>query len=261
MKLLLPLLLSATLAQADWQQEIISNHSGKMTAFKPEKLEYEMSWQGAVKSGRLTIEFGKKDKRYPKSFITHTYGRSTGAAYALFPYKFTFTSFASLKNHRPIVFVATEKDDKETVKTKNSYKKPGIHHHSVTTKKRSGKVKTKTHTFAAKAVHDPMSAMLAIRKQPLKNGDVVKLCGHPFASPYLLTVTVLGREKHQSYDCIKLDVKIRKIDKSNGKFKTYKKLKKATLWITDDSQRIPVELRSKVFIGDVRATLKKRTPL
>lgn len=261
MKSLLLLFLSVTISQAGWQQEILPFGPPSAEEFKPEKLEYELSWQGAVKSGTLVIEFGKSDKRYPKSFITHTYGRSTGAAYALFPYDFTFTSFATLKSHKPIVFVAKEVDAKETVKTKNSYRKPGITHRSTTTLKRSTKVIEKEHTFAAKAVHDPMTTMLEIRKQPLKNGDVVKICGHPFASPYLLTITVLNREKHLDYDCIKLDVKIRKIDKKSGKLKQYKKLKKATLWITDDSQRAPVELRSKVFIGDVRATLIKRTPL
>lgn len=261
MKALLLLAASSTLTMAGWKNEIRPYNSGSMTPFKPEKLEYTLSWQGAVKSGTLTIEFGKKDKRYPKSFISHAYGRSTGAAYALFPYKFTFTSFASLKTHRPLIFVATEKDAKEEVQTKNRYKSPGMTHYSSTKIKRSGKEEEKKHTFAAKAVHDPMTAMLAIRKEPLKNGDVVQICGHPFASPYLLKVTVLGREKHLGYDCIKLDVKITKIDKRTGEFKKYKKLKKATLWISDDEKRIPVELRSKVFIGDVRATLVKRSPL
>lgn len=261
MQPLLLLLLSATLSHADWQQDILPFSGASSVEFKPEKLEYQLSWQGAVQSGTLTIEFGKSDKRYPKAFITHTYGRSTGVAYALFPYDFTFTSFASSTNHKPIVFIAKEVDAKETVKTKNSYKHPGISHQSTTTLKDSGKVITKSHTFSAKAVHDPMTAMLEIRKQALENGDVVKICAHPFASPYQLTITVLSREKHLSYDCIKLDVKIRKIDKKNGKLRAYKKLKKATLWITDDSQRVPVELRSKVFIGDVRATLIQRTPL
>jgi hypothetical protein len=29
----------------------------------------------------------------------------------------------------------------------------------------------------------------------------------------------------------------------------------ATLWLSDDEDRIPVELRAAVFIGDVRAVL------
>jgi hypothetical protein len=37
--------------------------------------------------------------------------------------------------------------------------------------------------------------------------------------------------------------------------KPYKKMKTATLWITDDEDRVPLELRVAAFIGDVRMTL------
>ncbi len=43
--------------------------------------------------------------------------------------------------------------------------------------------------------------------------------------------------------------------------KIYTKLKKTTLWISDDVDRIMVELRTQVFIGDVRAVLKKQSGL
>jgi len=36
----------------------------------------------------------------------------------------------------------------------------------------------------------------------------------------------------------------------------YKKLKKpVTLWLSDDADRVPLELRAAVYIGDVRAVL------
>ena len=255
----LTFLLTLSVAHASWQADISSYRTGKSIPFTPEKLEYKMSWNGAINSGKLTIEFGKTDKRYPNVFLSHAYGRSTGPAYVLFPY--TFTSFAKLSDHRPLVFVATEKDNKEVVETKNSYKAPGIHFNSTTTLHKSKKVIPRSHIFTAKAIHDPLTAMLAIRRQTLTKGSVIQLCCHPFASPYLIKVTVLGREKHLGYDCIKLDIQIQKINKKTGKLLSYNKLKKATMWITDDGQRIPVELRSKVFIGDVRATLINRSPL
>jgi hypothetical protein len=261
MKTLAVFLLTLLTAQADWKSNILSYSDGRQTPFHSTKLDYVLSWNGAINSGKLTIELGKRDKRYPNIFLTHAYGRSIGAAYALFPYTFTFTSFAKPKSHRPLVFVADEKDRKETIDTKNSYKAPGIHHYSKTFVFKGKKEHIKKHTFATEAIHDPITAMLAIRKQALNKGDIVNLCCHPFASPYLITVKVLGREKHLERNCIKLDVQIQKIDKTTGNLKQYKKLKKATMWISDDSQRIPIELRSKVFIGDVRATLVKQTPL
>jgi hypothetical protein len=38
-------------------------------------------------------------------------------------------------------------------------------------------------------------------------------------------------------------------------------MKTATLWISDDQHRIPLELRVAAFIGDVRMTLKKQEML
>lgn len=257
MRVLAILISCITTLFADWKDQIIAYDTSKHVPFQPEKLDYQLSWNGAINSGELTIEFGKHDQRYPKVFITHAYGRSTGPAYALFPYTFTFTSFASKPSYKPLVFVASEKDKKETIKTKNTFKAPGIIHHSTTTEN-NGRVHTKDHTVGARAVHDPITAMLAIRKLALNAGDTIKLCSHPFASPYLITVAVLGKEMHLSQACIKLDIQILKIDKNDGKLKSYKKLKKATMWISDDKQRIPIELRSKVFIGDVRAILVKR---
>ena len=40
--------------------------------------------------------------------------------------------------------------------------------------------------------------------------------------------------------------------------KEYKKLKRATMWISDDEERLPVELRTEVFVGDVRSVLTKK---
>jgi hypothetical protein len=40
----------------------------------------------------------------------------------------------------------------------------------------------------------------------------------------------------------------------------YKKLKKpVTLWLSNDIDRIPLEVRASVYIGDVRAVLSKHT--
>ena len=43
--------------------------------------------------------------------------------------------------------------------------------------------------------------------------------------------------------------------------KPYKKMKTSTLWISDDEDRIPLELRVDAFIGDVRMTLTEQRPL
>lgn len=246
---------------AQWSEDLTKSSQPPYKDLSPEKLEYQLSWNGTINSGNLVFELGVKDARYPKAFIGHIYGRSTGAANALFPYRFTFTSFSHPGSYRPIVFVADEIDNKEQVKTKNNYKAPGVIHEATTKVFKKKTEETEKHSFSVSQAHDPLTAMLAVRAQPLKNGDTVRLCLHPFSSPYYAQIKVLGREPHLGTNCIKLDVAMQKIDLKSRQLKNYKKLKKATLWISDDAQRIPIELRTEVFIGDVRAVLTKRSPL
>lgn len=52
---------------------------------------------------------------------------------------------------------------------------------------------------------------------------------------------------------------MQKIDRRSLKLKAYKKLKSdATLWLSDDADRVPIEFRAAVFIGDIRAVLVKQ---
>jgi len=77
---------------------------------------------------------------------------------------------------------------------------------------------------------------------------------------YLANITVLGRETHMGRKAIKLRVSMQRIQE-NLELKTYKKLKSATVWLSDDSQRIPLEVRAKVWVGDVRMSLLKQKAL
>jgi hypothetical protein len=105
-------------------------------------------------------------------------------------------------------------------------------------------------------VFDIFSAMLHVRSQKLDTGDTMSLLVQPFGAAYLLRVRVDGREVHNGRKTIRLNVGMRKIDRKTLELLPYKKLKKdAVLWLSDDADRVPVELRAAVFIGDIRATL------
>ena len=61
---------------------------------------------------------------------------------------------------------------------------------------------------------------------------------------------------HNDRKTIRLSVGMQKIDRKTLELRPYKKMKRdAMLWLSDDDDRIPVELRAAVFIGDVRAVL------
>jgi len=264
MKLYLPLCLTFLISLHSlqgWQQSIPAFKPSSFQALKPCKLQYSLSWNGALKAGTLYFDFGKKDKRYPQSFITQAYGKSIGPAALLFPYQFNITSFTSNKHYQPAVSVAFEDDGTEQNTITNSFKPSGVLSTEKSTLIKKKRTSTTRRSFSYTNSHDAISAMLYIRGRKLQKGDQINLCIHPFKSPYYANITVLGRETHRKRQCIKLDIKLRKIDPKTLKLKTYKKMKSATLWISDDPYRIPIELRSEVFIGDIRAVLTSSKPL
>ncbi len=245
-------------AEPRWSSKVKPFAKSEFPEIRPITLNYSMSWNGTINSGRVTMVLGKEHKNAKSLFLMQAYGRSTGVAGAAFPYSFVYNSFTRKGTNQPIVFISQETDRNEVTHVKNTHHIDKVKHTRVD-KTLAGKVtKKREHEFRHRNLHDPLSAMLYLRGQPLKNGDVVHLALHPFRSPQYAKVTVLGREEHRGFPCIKLDLKIENIDKKTKQLEPYKKLKKATLWISDDLDRILVELRSKVFIGDVRMVLTER---
>lgn len=253
--LLLALLLP-TLSAGAWQKEINTDRPGPHLKIRPVSLTYKMSWNGALNSGRANILFGRADKRYPNSFIAQGYGSSIGIAAGLFPYSFQYTSFLSKTDYTPRLFIAHEKDNRETIDTTNRYGKSFSSTETITPLKRGApKTRKKTFAYTDHTVYDILSSILYIRSLPLKNGEKTVMVLFPFSSPYLARITVLGRELHNGRKCIKLDLKLNKIDHATLTLKGYKKMKSATMWVSDDAERLPIEFRVEAFIGDVRAVL------
>lgn len=257
--LLLSLIFLLPLSAAPaWMNEVNVPKKGALLPISPTKLTYSMTWNGRLKAGSFEILFGEKDPRYPKHFLVRSYGGSTGWAHALFPYQFNYTSFLNPKTLRPIMFVGSEKNKKGLDTLNFRFTSKGVSGTEKDTRK--GKTKTKNKNFAYPNSLDLFSGLLQIRSMPLQSGDTVVMAFHPVATPYLSKIKVIGREKHMGRDCIKLNIGLEKIDKDLS-LKEYKKLKTATVWISDDKWRVPVEIRAKVFVGDVRVLLTKHENL
>jgi Protein of unknown function (DUF3108) len=81
----------------------------------------------------------------------------------------------------------------------------------------------------------------------------------PWDKPYLTTFEVLGRESlrfdGKNHPCIKVGLKIRKIDRDTLALSAYKKMKTATIWVSDDELRVPIEMRAEVFVGYMSARM------
>ncbi len=250
--LLAPLLHGAP----DWQKELTSPQPGTFGKLAPCVLDYELSWKGAINSGKVRIEFAPPDVKKPGTYVVRSSSASLGAAAVLFPYQNYFWSELDPVSLRPRFFNAVETDKKEHVETTVRHSPGKVESREVTKITKTGVTKKTDKVFAFSPVFDVFSAMLHVRGQKLDDGDHITLVIHPFDTPYLLRVKVIGREVHNGQNAIRLTLGMRKIDRKTQELLPYKKLKQdVTMWLSDDADRVPLELRAAAFIGDVRATL------
>ena len=253
----LPLLsVLPALADPAWKAELTSPTLGVHPKLAPSVLDFELSWKGAINSGNLRIEFAPADAKKAGVYVVRSSASSLGAAAMLFPYKSNFWSELDPATFRPRLFHSVETDAEETTTTKVTHFADRVESSESTKTLATGVSKTSDKIFKFAPVFDIFSAMLHVRSQKLDAGDQINLLVCPFKTPYLLRVVVKDREVHNGRNAIRLTVGMRKINRDTLELQPYKKLKKdATLWLSDDADRIPIELRADAFIGDVRATL------
>lgn len=246
-------------AEPVWAAKLTDATPGTHAPLSPLKLDYSLSWKGQLQAGQVSFEFGSKGTT-TQVMNASCAGGSLGVAAKLFPYTFRMTGQINQKNLTPILVHCNETDKEETLVTTVNFKPGMVSAKEISRPHSTGKDTVTNKNFAFTPVFDAFSAMLLIRSYKLDQGDNICQVLHPFKTPYLANITVLGREKINGKDAIKLNIQLTKIDKHLN-LKPYKKMKTATLWISDDNDRIPLELRVQAFIGDVRMTMTNKQAL
>lgn len=253
--LALSFLAACTLSTFGWESDVSPARLGPQAKLPPTQLFYQLSWKGTVNAGNLVFNLGARDPDAPSDYIASVYGGSTGVAAGLFPYKINLYSKLDPATLRPRSSIGVEDQGDEVNTTKTRWNDSSAKSNRSTLKRKSGESKSRDSEFQFSPVYDILSAILNVRSQKLNNGDTLTLPILPFNKPYLAKIQVLGREKFQGRDTIKLSVGLQKIDPKTKELLPYKKMKSSFLWLTDDALRVPLELRTEVFIGDVRMTL------
>jgi hypothetical protein len=122
-----------------------------------------------------------------------------------------------------------------------------------------GGAKKTTRDFTLPNLFDLHSAALYLRSQPLNQGSTYRLTIYPTTSAYLATVTVTGREKISvragTYNAIKLDLGLKRIGK-HLELEPHKKFRRATIWVSDDAERLVIRVDAQIFVGTVFAELQ-----
>jgi hypothetical protein len=119
--------------------------------------------------------------------------------------------------------------------------------------------RTTTREFSLPNLFDLHSAALYLRSQPLKDRSVYRIVVYPATNAYLATLTVVGREKISvragTYNAIKLDLKLKRIGK-HLELEPHKKFRRASIWVSDDAERLLLRIEAQIFVGTVFADLQ-----
>ncbi len=237
----------------DWRDKLASK-MGDFPNLRPLTAEYEFGWSG-VKAAEAELVFSHSEEGVLKLDID---GRSTGLARSLWQMDTKATSTCIAATLKPVRLDEKETYAKKTMTTEVDFKLDRVT--AVVTPNPPDKKPPKPKNFKFTNAHDLHSALLFLRSQPLQNGDTVRLCVYPGATPYLAEIKVLDRSTTEAagkeWKAIRCNVKLKEIAK-DFTLKTHKKFKSATAWLSDDADRLLLRVESEVFIGSVWMEMKK----
>ncbi len=243
--------LAQTLSAApSWESSLTKDPPGNFPELKPVRTIYHFGWSGLT-AGKGEMHFTKVPA---KRFQLDASGGTTGLARALWKLDATYHGLANADTLRPVESKQVEGYRRKKITTDLNFTDTGVNRIRTET----GSKETKPKPFDFPNLFDLHSAMLYLRSQPLADHAVYRVVVYPASSAYVATVTVLGREHVSvhagSYNAIKLDVQLKRIGK-DFELEPHKKFRRATVWISDDENRIPLRIEAQIFVGTVFAEL------
>ena len=242
---------SSSLAQ-NWEATLTKDPAGNFPEMRPLRASYRFGWSGLT-AATGDVHFTKPSEN---KFQLDGTGRTIGFVRALWKLDVSYQAIASLETLRPI-----EAQQIETYRAKKIVTHLTFTNNGVTRARTEGKgaAEAKTRQFNFPNLFDLFSAMLYLRSQPLKDRSVYRVVAYPATNAYLATVTVVGREKiavHAgSYSAIKLDLQLKRIGK-HRQLEPHRKFRRATIWVSDDAERLLLRIEAQVFVGTVFAELQ-----
>jgi len=244
-------LCSSALAE-NWEATLSKEPPGNFPELRPLRASYRFGWSGlTAATGDVHFTKPSEDK-----FQLDGTGRTIGLVRALWKLDVNYQAAASAKTLRPIETQQIENYRSKKVATHLTFTNNGVTRARTEGK---GATEAKTRQFNFPNLFELFSAMLYLRSQPLKDHSVYRVVAYPATNAYLAVVTVIGREKISvhagSYSAIKLDLQLKRIGKHH-ELEPHRKFRRATIWVSDDAERLLLRIEAQVFVGTVFAELQ-----
>jgi hypothetical protein len=242
---------SSSLAE-NWQATLSRDPAGNFSEMRPLRASYRFGWSGLT-AATGDVHFTKPSEN--KVQLDGT-GRTIGFVRALWKLDVNYQAVASAETLRPIETQQTESYRSKKIVTRLTFTNNGVTRARTEGKGAAG---AKTRQFNFPNLFDLFSAMLYVRSQPLRDRSVYRVVAYPATNAYLATITVIDREKTSvhagSYNAIKLDLQLKRIGK-HLELEPHRKFRHATIWVSDDAERLLLRIEAQVFVGTVFAELQ-----
>ena len=184
-------------------------------------------------------------------------GRTTGFVRALWKLDVMQRAIANSQTLTPIETQQTESYRSKKIATHLTFTDDGVTR--ARTEGEGADAKKTTRNYGFPNLFDLYSAALYLRSQPLKEGGVYRLAVYPATNAYVAIIKVTGREKTSvragTYNAIKLDLQLKRIGK-HLELEPHKKFRRATIWVSDDAERLVLRVEAQIFVGTVFAELQ-----
>ncbi len=246
--------LSLTASAADWQSGLTTDPPGKFPTLRPLRAKYNFGWSGfTAATGDLHFTNPSADRCQLEAS-----GKTVGVVRALWRFDVTHHAVADAETLRPLEMKQNENVHGKRIETSLVFNNAGVSRsRSEAWNKTPEPKKPKQYNFPN--LFDLQSALLYLRSQSLKDRSAYRIVVYPATSAYLATLTVVGREKLSvhagNYNAIKLDVQLNKVGK-NLQLEPHKKFKRATVWVSDDADRLVLRIEAQIFVGTVFVELQ-----
>jgi len=238
---------------ASWQATVSKDPPGNFPELRPLHASYRFGWSGfTAATGEVRFTKPATDK-----FEFNGTGRTIGLVRALWKFDVTHRAIANAQTLHPIETHQTENYRSKRIVTDLAFTNSGVTR--VRAEGEGSAAKANTKQFSFPNLLDLHSAALYLRSQPLKDNGIYRVVVYPATSPYLAILTVTGREKISvhagTYNAIKLDLQLKKIGK-HLELQPHRKFRRATVWVSDDSNRLLLRIEAQIFVGTVFAELQ-----
>jgi hypothetical protein len=246
------LFVSAALG-AKWEATVTASSPPSFPEPRPLHGKYGFGWSGfpgATADVRLTKLSGDR-------FQLEGTIQTTGLVRALWKFDGTHSSRVDGGTLHPLEMKQVENVRNRKTVTSLSFDSSGVTSRETETPGKSAGPKIRR--FDSPNLFDLYSALLYLRSQPLQDRSIQRIVVYPATSAYLATVTVLGRERltgpSGTYNAIKFDLQLSKIGK-NRELEPHRKFRRATVWLSDDPDRLLLRIQAQIFVGTVFAELQ-----